>query len=517
MPKCGSDPDASHKDVRDLARGGLVNLVGKIGRLTKTSFVFVVKLLFGPEILGLYELAASVVTTFLRIGTLGLDRGVVRFIAQSRSEGDPVKAEEAIAAAMILGGSASLIVAGGVTLAADHIARFYETPSLALPIRIMSWSIPFITLAFIFLAAAVAVRIMRFDVYVNSIAGPLVLLTGGSIAGLMEWGLRGLAVAQLAMGVVMCIFAAYLIRNSYSLGRCLRRLRGCPPWKRLATFSVPVTVTDLINTTYNRLDYFMLGVYVAPEMIGIYSVSRRISSAILKVPQAFDPIFSAVAADLSTGSRHWELGARFASLSRWVLLVNLPVIAMLQLGGEHLLAVFGQDMSLGVGTMIAFAWGMMLYGLVPSGETLLIMSGRPYLNLVNSITWLALNFVLNLLLIPRYGILGAAVATSVSMNVVNVLRLLEVFACYKFQPFTMSHTKPIIAAIAGFAAAWYVERQLASGSVWEALLSYLCFLSVYFVLLAIQGIEPEDRAILRRAGSRLARLLGGGDAPSRGQ
>lgn len=164
--------------------------------------------------------------------------------------------------------------------------------------------------------------------------------------------------------------------------------------------------------------------------------------------------------------------------------------------------------------MITLAWGMVLYGLIPSAESLLIMSGRPYLNLVNSTCWLALNFVLNLFLIPRYGILGAAVATSVSMNVVNVLRLLEVFAYYRFHPFTRSHTKPIIAGFAAFLAAWYVDGHLASGSVWAALLSYLCFVSVYIVLLAIQGIEPEDRALLRRVRLHLSRLLQRGKASS---
>lgn len=156
-----SDPDrdSSEKDVRDLAKGGLVNLIGKLGRLSKTGFVFVVKLLFGAEILGLYELAWSVVSAFLRIGIFGLDRAVVRFVVQAHD--DEVKKEEAIAAALLVGLSVSAVVAGGIALAADHIAEFYkqmgkigdEAPILASSIRLMACSVPFLTLTFVFTGA----------------------------------------------------------------------------------------------------------------------------------------------------------------------------------------------------------------------------------------------------------------------------------------------------------------------------------------------------------------------------
>lgn len=521
MEEHDSDRDSSHQDVRDLARGGLVNLIGKFGRLSKTAFVFVVKLLFGTEILGLYELAWSIVSAFLRIGIFGLDRGVVRFVVQGGE--DKAKREEAVAAAIMLGLSVSVVVAAGIALAADHMAEFYrqmgeigdEAPVLASSIRLMSGAVPFLTLTFIFTGATVALRIMRYDVYVNSIGSPVILLAGGCIAGLMGWGMHGLAVAQLLMGVGTCFLSLYYFRRHFSILGCLRRLRPNLQWPSLARFSFPVMMTEFINSVQVRLDVLMLGAFVDLEMIGVYAVARRLSSAVLKVPVAFDPIFSSIITDLSGRSQHRQLGARFASMSRWILIINLPFLAVLQLGGDNLLTLFGQDMSQGVNTFIALVWGMMLYGMIPSAEALLIMSGRPYLNLINTTCWLLFNLVFNYLMIPAYGILGAAVATSLSMNLVNLIRLAEVFYLYRIQPFTRSHIKPLLAASVAFSVAWYVDLQVAPTSIWDALLALICFLPVYIGLLSLFGIESEDRMLMRRTALRRFVAAAPGDLKSK--
>ena len=205
--------DDTQRDVRDLARGALVNLVGKLGRLTKSSFAILVKVLFGAEVLGIYEIAWGVVSALGKIGLCGLHRGAMKHIVEARATGDTEKEEGAIGAALAFSLGASFVVVAlampaaewlvdlGGTLGQDRAARI---PDLVSAVRIMVCALPFINAAVIFIDTTRALRIMRYDVYVSSVGGPLILLAGACAAGLMGWRLWGLAVAQVLSGFGMC-------------------------------------------------------------------------------------------------------------------------------------------------------------------------------------------------------------------------------------------------------------------------------------------------------------------------
>ena len=140
---------------------------------------------------------------------------------------------------------------------------------------------------------------------------------------------------------------------------------------------------------------------------------------------------------------------------------------------------------------------MMVQGIFALIGPLLAMSGRPYLNLFNNGLWLAVNFLLNFWLIGRYGIVGAALGATLSMLLVNILRLAQVRAIYHILPFRRSQLKPLLAALGGALAGWLSEGVFA-GILWSAVGVLLVFLGVYIALLYLLGMEEEDRVIMRR-------------------
>ena len=291
-------PEATQRDMRDLATGAAVSFAGKLGRGFRGVFMWLVPILFSMEVLGLYYTAWGLVSTLNKIGRFGLQRGVVRFVVAARAAGDQAGVERALAAAAAI----SLVLSAAVTVAtllsAEWWAGFYEQP-IAPAIRVMALSTPFMALAWVFVAATRALRIMRYDVYVVSIAGPLILLILGGAAGFLGLGLRGIAAAQLAMAVGCCALAAVYFRRFFSLSGCLHRLGRGLPWRPLARFSFPVMVSDLLYALLTQLDALMLLVFVSPELVGLYGLARRVASAMLKAPQAFDPMFSSIVSELS--------------------------------------------------------------------------------------------------------------------------------------------------------------------------------------------------------------------------
>ena len=496
---------SSEENLKDLAGGALVNFVGKLGRLTKTTFVAVVKLLFGAEILGLYEAAWGAAFALSKIGMYGLHRGVVKEVVEARASGDESAVNRSIGAALGLGLGLSFAVAIISVPAASWIVDnvLPENPTIVPAVRIMVWAIPLLTLAGIFIAATRALRIMRFDVYVTSIGGPLILLAGGAVAGFTGTGLEGLSIAQLVMAAGMCLLALHYFEQNFSLRACVRHMGNLRQWESLHRFSFPVMLLDLLGNVLTRLDIWMIFAYMGAAEAGIYAIARRAASATLKIPQSFDPIFSSIVSDLAYRRDYGELTARLVSVARWSLTVNLALTAVVLFAGDFILSLLGEDTVLGAEALVILCLGMLVYSVFVANEQLLIMSGRQYLSLIDTILWVALNIGLNWWLIPEYGLVGAAIASSVAMNIVNVVRMVQVYIIYDCHPFDWSQLKPLAAATPALAIGFAVVHFLPFGPAVAKTAACAVFLPVYLGGLFALGLDPEDRLLLGQAARRL--------------
>jgi O-antigen/teichoic acid export membrane protein len=130
------------------------------------------------------------------------------------------------------------------------------------------------------------------------------------------------------------------------------------------------------------------------------------------------------------------------------------------------------------------------------------MAGFAKLTLMNSLLFLSLSIVLDLLLIPSFGILGAAIANSTSTIVVNLLRLWQIHKNLGLVPYDRSFLRPIAAGLPAALVAWLVPLPDVLGFVALAIRAAILAV-VYLGSLLILGIEPVDREIARAAVARL--------------
>jgi O-antigen/teichoic acid export membrane protein len=494
------------RDIKDLARGGAITFVGKMGRASRGAFIWVITLLMGLDVQGYYSLAWGIVSTLNKVARFGMLRGVVRFVVAGRAQGG-VEAERAIATALAIVGCCSALVTLSVYFSADAIASFYDKP-IAPALRIMAFSAPFMAMCWVFVSAIRALRIVLYDVYVMSVAGPLILLVGGLFAGALDAGLEGVAWVQLGMAVGIFLLAGYFFTRFFSLRACLAQFSTPLRWREMGHFSFPVMVTDLLYAVLTQLDVLMLGFFVSAEMVGVYALARRIASAMLKAPQAFDPIFSSIVSELALAERYAELSSRFRVLFRWILTINLPIFASLLIVGDLLLTLIGGDkmqvlpeaeVAAGLKVLFILSISMMLQGSFALAEPLLAMAGRPYLNFINNIVWLGANFVLNLIFIHFYGfgIAGAALGALLSTGLVNALRLLQIHRQYAVWPFDVKQLKPLLAALVAGLASWWV-RDWVAGALGAAALTLVVFACLYALVLFLAGMEEDDRQLAAR-------------------
>jgi O-antigen/teichoic acid export membrane protein len=97
-------------------------------------------------------------------------------------------------------------------------------------------------------------------------------------------------------------------------------------------------------------------------------------------------------------------------------------------------------------------------------DMVLTMAGRTSWNLANYLLALALNVGLGVLLVPRYGMLGAATAHAAAIAAANVVPLVQVAAALKLHPFSRSGGLTILAALSCFGLVPFVAQHTSNGS-----------------------------------------------------
>ncbi len=127
---------------------------------------------------------------------------------------------------------------------------------------------------------------------------------------------------------------------------------------------------------------------------------------------------------------------------------------------------------------------------------ILIMSGRPKVALFNSIISFILILSLSYLLIPIYGILGAAISYSITIVLINVLRITELYYFEKIQPFKLSYVKPIIAGALVYLLMFFVIHQFNGALYMELIVGSVFYLALFFGMIWALRLDGEDKYLI---------------------
>ncbi len=126
------------------------------------------------------------------------------------------------------------------------------------------------------------------------------------------------------------------------------------------------------------------------------------------------------------------------------------------------------------------------------------MSGYTNIVFINSLIAFVLNFILNIILIPRFGLVGAALSTLISMVLLGIARTIEVKIIFNFSFLSISLLKPIISAIFLIILILFIRPFILSYHTLITLsISLFLTLFVYSVFLFLLKLEPEDKDFLR--------------------
>ncbi|MCZ6507283.1 MAG: oligosaccharide flippase family protein, partial [Acidobacteria bacterium] len=195
----------------------------------------------------------------------------------------------------------------------------------------------------------------------------------------------------------------------------------------LVRYSVPTALAGTVGVTMTWLDRLLVGYYLPTEAVGWYQVAAQVSGAFAVVLGAFAAIFTPMIAGLLERGEEDRLQELFRVATKWGALAVLPGATLCLLFPRASLgAIFGADYLPAAAPLVILVLGQLVHAGIGAVGYLLMMSGSHNLWLGLSAAALAADCVLNVALIPRYGLRGAAIATAVSVAVLFVSGLIAV-------------------------------------------------------------------------------------------
>ena len=457
----------------------------------------------GPAGLGLFELAQKIGSTVTSFSPLGLDTGVIYFAARQRKGGD----RAALKGTLHAGGALAL----GVGLLAG-VLLFVLAPWLAdAPdaVEALRWMAPVVVVwtPLLFAVGALrAVKDMRRSVLAFQIILPCVLIAGTGLAvGVLGAGVPGaiaaMGVATLLALVVAARFAWRHYADVLSDGTLQPRFEV----GQLLKFSIPQSLTAAAFRLNLYMDVLMLGLLATREDVGIYAIAASLASFGSVPANAVVSIFNPFIAELVYSGERQRLDRLLKTVTRWLVIVAVPVYLLLLLLPDLVLSVYSDAFATAAVPLVVLTVGQAINTACAPTMRLIPMSGHAMLNLVNGVVALALNVVLNWFLIPEHGALGAACATGLTLAAWSLWRVAEVWFLLRCFPFGWrSLGLLLLSAIGGAGLLWAGEDWALGVRIGAAAGLGVGFLGVS----AFLARTPEDRAVLDRVAGRIRRLLG---------
>src|SRR5712692_6087270 len=478
----------------------------QMGHISRQSSVFFAGTIFTAaagylfkvylaRVLGADALGMTIIGLLGVFNALGLPQSAVRFVATYCATAKLDLLRGFLARGMVFLLVSNLLLAGVVLLVGPWVAvHFYHTPALHAYLGWFALIMVFGTLnTFLGQVLAGYKDVARRTVITNFIGSPAVMIF---TLGLVAWGLGlwGYIFAQVASAAVVLVL---LIRAVWRLTpKTARSLSaGFPPLeKEVISFSTVAFGVSFLEFLMAQADKVLIGFYLNAREVGIYAVAAALVAFVSIILQSVNQIFSPTIADLYTRGQRELLGRIFQTLTKWILGLTFPLAAVLIIFAPPLMRIFGHDFEAGWPVLVIGSLGQLVNCGVGSVGYLLLMSGNQRRLIRIQSVMAPVMVALTLVLIPRWGITGAAVAAALTSAVSNVWYLREVGRTLGLFPYSRSYLRLLLPLFGNFIVLLLLKGTLSTVQPeWIVIaiglaLGYLAFIDIALVL----GLDTDD-------------------------
>jgi O-antigen/teichoic acid export membrane protein len=435
---------------RLILKGGGSAALGFIIRLgARLLFVLMAGRLFGAALFGAFAIAVAVVELAVTIGGAGMKRQLFKLLDEERGGRSPA---HVVLDGIVLVTLASLFCIAPIMLAVALLPPGQLAANTAAALLLLAPMILGQALLDLLLAATRWTHKMRHQVWARSIIEPYAGVAASALAWALGFQATGLIIGYWAGTLGALAYALVGARQCLGPFR-LRAWRLSPArlWFVTRETALP-TLSDFTNALAGRLDLYLVGLMLGEVPAGIYGMARQVRTPIRQVRQSFDGLLTPIVSRTLSLAGPVQTGQATASATRLILAIQLPLLIGLVAMGRPLLHWIGPEFAAGYLAMLLLAAAESIQGAYGVSD-LILLYRRPAYILWLTATGAAVNIAAGLLLIPRFGVEGAAAAALLAYVAANIARRLFLARGFAIEVPLGYASAPLLAGAAGIAVA----------------------------------------------------------------
>ncbi|WP_101296764.1 flippase [Halegenticoccus soli] len=487
-------PDRSEDTLRTLFASSGVLLVGIAFQLGLGFFArMLIARFLGKVNYGAVSLGLTLLTTASILVLVGMDSGIGRYLP--RYEETAYRRGVLVSAYQLVVPLASLLGIGVALLAGPIAEHAFGSPEIAPVLRVFALAIPFAAFVRLTVGSIQGMQQSVPRVLIENFTLPTVRFVLIAAAVIFGFQATGVAWAYAgAYGLAAAVSLYYLVTST----PLLSGVRAVPMHRDLLAFSVPLMVMAAMNMIFQNLDTFMLGVLASTGDVGVYNVVYPVAQLLTVTLTAFGFLFMPVISEFHSDGDLSEMRRVYQIVSKWIFLASLPLFLVIASFPTLVIrTTFGSEYASGGLALAVLAVGFFTHTVFGPNGNALTAIGKSRTIMYDNVLVAVVNAALNLVLIPKYSFLGAAVATTVGYFLMNGLFVAQLYREIDLHPFRRALVRPGIVAVVCWGASYWGLSALLTSDLVIFSSQVLAFAVLYpIVVLAFGGIEPEDLGLI---------------------
>ena len=397
--------------------------------------------ILGVDGLGIYAGAMALISLLAVPAMLGVPVGLIQLVSRylASNELDHARGMMQWGVGQVLAGTLVLASAGAIIA----ISFFWNDIT-----TVTVYLLAFAVLPILGLTSAQRAILNAFELSSMSITPQDIVRPGFLAAALFAWlifwpeyrGNAAIAMSLQLLAFVIALLAGTLLIRRYGSSVLSHGPRAYD-FRRWYRTSIPFMLLAASEIVMSQTDIIMLAWWEPPASAGLYRIATSAALLINLPAIAIATPLAPAVARLFQQNNTDELKRTVRLTARWAFAGCLPIALVLIFGGDWLLGfVFGHEFIAAHTAVVILVFAQIFHLAVGPVGVVLEMTGFQHFAAKVLIIGAVANVVLNAVLIPTFGIVGAAVATAISIVIWNGLTLYGVFRHLKIDPTILGRT-----------------------------------------------------------------------------
>lgn len=498
-----------NQSLQKIVKGTMIVFVGTIiGMLLGFAGRVIIARYFSQSEYGIFSLAFITLSFIVMLGCLGLEGGATRQIAFYRGKDETSKVRSVVFSSLQIAAVASVFLFLLLFFTSSLISTsIFHSMELSAPLKILSFGIPFLVLISILSSIFrgfdnVAPRAYFQNILFNALF-PLFLIVVISIG----WSFLTVFYAYLASILLTCLaFVVYAMKKPPLPIKREKAIAISPIRKELLFFSLPLFAGTMLGVIMGWADTVMLGYFKTPDIVGLYNGALPLARVISLPASSMLFIYLPIASQLYAKGSIEEMRRNYKVLVKWICSAIMPVFLILLLFPETVLNLFfGASYIPASNALRILVAGFFIGSLLgPNGTTLIVM-GKTRFFMWASLAGAGINVILNIVLIPPLGIVGASIASLISHVLGGTIKSVKLYSLAKFQPLSKNLLKPMVTSTGLIFLIYFLVKTFFDVTPpWMLPILLVAFLGLYgLTILFTRSFDREDIAMLLAIEERL--------------